>query len=436
MKKILIAICLLGVMAGQAKADAFGDSASALVGAGADTVTYVKRILNPVPAGSLGVLDSAIIKMSCNYDAGGDKQWAVVYLSSSGRPGNRVAVSTDYATTLAEGNNIQTFTVHFAQETFAGGTDSLWIGGFIQGIGAVGRAPLARWGQTDSVTAYAMYGVGWYWNRGYYTTDLSARTSPPGSLFDWGTYGTPDNQAHNLPWIKIFYHVAGAHTPSIRLIPPVPTTGQMSFTATEGGADPVAQSLIIADSGSGTGIMAWTLTQDSSWLTVTPMSGSVYDTVSASISISGMAAGTYKDTIVVTCAEADNTPESIAVVLTINAVDVPIISTDPDSLGFSGTFGGSNPAAQTFDISNVGSGTMIWGIACDSTWLLPTADIDSTGTGDDEVSWHVVIGSHPVGVYTDTLWITYSTASNSPYPVAVTMNVAAPGRRLMIRKNP
>lgn len=431
MKRLLIAILLLTAV--QGKAAVFGDSANADVDAQIpDTTTFVKKSANPVAGGSMGVLDSAIVKFSPAWQAG-DKQWAVVYLNTAGKPGTMVAKSTDYATTVSNGVNIvETYTVHFAGETFVGG-DSLWIGGFVQPMGTNG----AKWASTDSTTAFAMYGIGWHWREAYSTSDVSAQLEPPGNSFDWTTYAYHfTTNANNIPWIKIYYHVAGAHTPNIHLIPPVPSSGLMSFSATAGGADPAAQNLIIADSGAGTGVMSWTLTKDSSWMTVTPMSGSVYDTVAVSVALAGRPAGTYKDTIVVTCAEADNTPESLAVVLTVNAVDVPIIATDPDSLGFTVAAGGTNPAAQTIEITNIGSGTMPWYITHSESWLLPTAAADSSGTGADTISWHIVVGANTIGVYYDTLWVTCATASNTPQPVEVIMNVTQPARHVMVRRNP
>ena len=57
------------------------------------------------------------------------------------------------------------------------------------------------------------------------------------------------------------------------------------------------------------------------------------------------------------------------VTLTLTAPPIPVISLVPTSLAFSATQGGSNPAAQVVNISNVGTGTLNWSVSSTASWL-------------------------------------------------------------------
>ncbi|MDI6793080.1 MAG: hypothetical protein QME81_09470, partial [bacterium] len=91
-------------------------------------------------------------------------------------------------------------------------------------------------------------------------------------------------------------------------------------------------------------------------------------TVTVSVNISGLSAGTYNATITVSDANASNSPQTVAVRLTVNEAP-PAISLDPPSLTFTATKGGSNPAGQTFVVSNTGGGSLNWTASDNAPWL-------------------------------------------------------------------
>jgi len=104
-------------------------------------------------------------------------------------------------------------------------------------------------------------------------------------------------------------------TPSI-LLNPV----SLNFSGTAGGAAPLAQSINLTNPTGGT--LTWSLTETAAWLGLNVMSGTTtteVDSVSASVSTSGLAAGTYSTAIVVTAAGSSNSPQTIPVTLTVAA---------------------------------------------------------------------------------------------------------------------
>jgi len=104
-------------------------------------------------------------------------------------------------------------------------------------------------------------------------------------------------------------------TPSI-LLNPV----SLSFSGTAGGAVPLAQTFNIANPTGGT--LTWTLTEPASWLGLNIASGTTtteVDAISASVSTTGLASGTYNTAITVTASGSTNSPQIIPVILTLSA---------------------------------------------------------------------------------------------------------------------
>jgi fibronectin type III domain protein/BACON domain-containing protein len=104
-------------------------------------------------------------------------------------------------------------------------------------------------------------------------------------------------------------------TPSILLNPT-----SLSFSGTAGGANPLAQTVNLSNPTGGT--LTWTLTESASWLGLNVTGGTTtteIDAISASISASGLAAGTYSTAITVAASGASNSPQIIPVTLTLSA---------------------------------------------------------------------------------------------------------------------
>ncbi len=127
---------------------------------------------------------------------------------------------------------------------------------------------------------------------------------------------------------------------TVTIIPPTIgySPSSFSFTANEGGANPASQTLSISNTGVNPTAMDWAVTDDATWLSLSPTSGSSsgeVDSVTLSVDISGMSAGNYSATITISGTGATNTPRTAAVSLAISApitgqveVTVPAGQTD------------------------------------------------------------------------------------------------------------
>lgn len=104
----------------------------------------------------------------------------------------------------------------------------------------------------------------------------------------------------------------GSTTPKIKL-----SVSKLNFGAISGGVYTGTQTFRITNSGSGT--LSWKVAKSASaaWLSFTPSSGTNTGQVSVSVSPSGLSTGTYSGTLTVTDSNASNSPQSIAVTLTV-----------------------------------------------------------------------------------------------------------------------
>ena len=91
------------------------------------------------------------------------------------------------------------------------------------------------------------------------------------------------------------------------------TTNAMTFNALVGNT-PASQNVTVSNSGGG--VLSWTATYGSAWLSISPASGgNSPTTMTVSVNTTGLTAGTYSDTITISASGASNTPQTISVTL-------------------------------------------------------------------------------------------------------------------------
>jgi len=124
----------------------------------------------------------------------------------------------------------------------------------------------------------------------------------------------------------------GQHSINIMTVPaPPPTislsTSQASFSVTLGGGVPASQVVDITNGGGGS--LAWSAVSGASWLTVSPSSGLGSGTITLGLNPAGLSVGTFNGAISVVAPGAVNSPQTIAVVLTVNLPTPasPLVST-------------------------------------------------------------------------------------------------------------
>lgn len=203
--------------------------------------------------------------------------------------------------------------------------------------------------------------------------------------------------------------------PHIALSPPL-----LDFEWTIGWPNPLGKPLSINNSGQGT--LDWSVSVSSAWLTVNPASGTAPSTTSINVIVAGLTEGEYYDTIVVSCPEADNSPQIVPVTLTVTKLP-PEISYSPSSFAVSAIQGGANPDDRFLYIwSDVVGSELNWTVSKSSSWLTLSP---TSGTPPDSVTLQFDISGLSYGFYYDTVVITDPAATNSPRRVPVTLQIVS-----------
>jgi outer membrane protein assembly factor BamB len=204
------------------------------------------------------------------------------------------------------------------------------------------------------------------------------------------------------------------------------TPSSLSFNASQGGSNPPPSSLSVTNTGGGT--LNFTAASDSpSWLTVSPTAGTAPQTLQISVTISGLAQGTYHGNVAVTATGASGSPATIPVTLTVAPPAAPVLAVSPTTLSISGTQGGANPNPSTVNVTNSGGGTLSFTAASDSSWLSVNP---TSGSAPQALQVSVNIAGLAQGSYTGHITLTAAGAQNSPQTVSVNLTVSAAGTLL------
>jgi hypothetical protein len=156
------------------------------------------------------------------------------------------------------------------------------------------------------------------------------------------------------------------------------------------------------------------------------------DQITVSVNLAGLSAGSYSTSVAIAIvgAKGRTNQSTLPVTLTVTSstsssatTSSPVISLSPPSLTFTGIVGNSNPAIQSFTVSNSGTGTLSWTVGDNATWL---AVSPASGTNTGTVSANVSLSGLSAGTYSGTITVTAVGSSNSPRTIPVTLTVAAP----------
>jgi hypothetical protein len=215
---------------------------------------------------------------------------------------------------------------------------------------------------------------------------------------------------------------------------------ELSFTASETGANPTTQALGVKNSGQKT--LNYTLSDDAAWLSVEPASGSSSGSMvehMISVDKSGLAAQetNYTATITITSSEAYNNPQKVKVNLKITKETPPQIWVNASSLAFN-TRAGSNPSSQQVRIKNNGEGMLTYGITWDASWLSVSPGNGISSGAENIHSVSAQTSSLPQGTYNATISIADPKASNSPQHIQVSLDIGAlpSGNEIWVSCNP
>ena len=191
----------------------------------------------------------------------------------------------------------------------------------------------------------------------------------------------------------------------------------LNFTAVAGSSNPPDQTVNISNIGVDT--LNWTASSETSWLRVSPAGGAAPSTLTASIDISGLAAGTYNGSIVISATDAFNSPTRVPVTLTI----LPVFNVTPSIFSLYQVANGGNTASLPIDISNNDSVPRSWTASADVPWLTISP---TSGTAPSTLNVFANVSGLAVGNYPATIKIVPDNVPDSPISVSVILVVLTP----------
>jgi uncharacterized protein (TIGR03437 family) len=189
---------------------------------------------------------------------------------------------------------------------------------------------------------------------------------------------SPCNPALNLtitgaPTKNIPIAVTVSNSPLLNL-----NTTPLSFNYQIGTAQPAA---ISVTPGSTSTALPYTVTASTTWLVVTPTSGTTPTPVSIGVNPITLGAGTYNGTVSFV---AGGVTQSISV--TLNVTNNPLLVASPTSLWFAYQIGQSFPALQTVALTSSNGAPLIYSATTTASWLILTGQINGTTDSSFNVS--------------------------------------------------
>src|SRR5258708_2765319 len=187
--------------------------------------------------------------------------------------------------------------------------------------------------------------------------------------------------------------------PAISLSP-----ATLSFSAAQGGASPAPQAVQVSNSGGSVLVYTASVTTASGgpWLSVSNV-GTF--NLSVSVNSSGLAAGAYSGSVIITSSSASNSPQTLPVTLTITGSAGAGVTASPPSLAFYAVTGATSPAAQTLRVSAATSGQSFTASASTTSggsWLSVSP---SSGTSPGALTVGAATSTLSSGTYSGTITI-------------------------------
>jgi uncharacterized protein (TIGR03437 family) len=144
----------------------------------------------------------------------------------------------------------------------------------------------------------------------------------------------------------------------------------LTFNYTVGGAAPAAQSVAIANAGSGT--LSWTASSSVFWASLSAASGSAPATLSVTVNPANLAAGSYAGNVQIAAAGATGSPVSIALALVVKGTQA---AGNITAVTNAGSFQSGFASATWVSIfgTNLSASTEIWNGSDFVNGVLPTS---------------------------------------------------------------
>ena len=192
----------------------------------------------------------------------------------------------------------------------------------------------------------------------------------------------------------------------------------LSFSASVGGNNPPPSTISVANTGAGT--LNFTASSDSSWLSVSPVSGTAPQSLQATASITGLVAGTYTGHITIASSGTQGSPAIVTVTLSVSG------STGTATLSIDSTVFKDNNTASTTIVTSAFSTTsanelLLAFVGSDYQPSQSSANVTVTGITGGGLTW-VLVRRTNTQSGTAEIWRAFALSKLSNVTVTVTLS--------------
>lgn len=206
------------------------------------------------------------------------------------------------------------------------------------------------------------------------------------------------------------------------------SSSAMPFVCTSGA---VAGSYPLNIGATGLTLDNWSGSSNQTWATLSVTGGSSIGNTQVQVDCTSLSAGTYTATISIasTTSGVTNSPQTVALSLTVTGAGVPTLTSTPTSLSYSCVAGSGIQPTKSVAISALNTTLTNWSATKSQAWfsISPTSD-----TGPSSITGTADCTGLTVGTYTDSLMVASTTSgiTNSPITVPITLVVGSAGATL------
>ena len=202
------------------------------------------------------------------------------------------------------------------------------------------------------------------------------------------------------------------------LEPPGPeislSANELLFFGLSGGNNPSRQIVLVRNVGVGN--LVFDVSKHQNWLSLIAVPGTGADTIFCYAYASGLLAGVYYDTISVTSSAARNSPQKVAVTLTVH----PAALVNPQIIQVVALVDGPAPKSVNLAITSAGASGLAWSATKTQSWLSLSK---TSGLTPDAVTVSLLNAGLLSGTYEDSIVVTTASPATPRLVVPVTFEV-------------
>ena len=233
-----------------------------------------------------------------------------------------------------------------------------------------------------------------------------------------GTITVTSKEASGDPQVVgVVFNVAPADLPKLSVAP-----ASLAFVGQAGGLSPASQTVVTSSSGKAAINYKAYAVSSGDWLSVAANTGATPGSLKITANPSGMAAGTYTGTVVLTSSDAANPSEEVEVFFTVTAATLPTLSILPAALSFTAHTGEVSQASQVVTINDGSAPIRYTTSTASASWLHATP---ASGSAPGPMNISVAPAGLAPGTYTGAVTVSAEGAANSPQAVFVILTVSS-----------